>query len=125
MFNYTNAFSGISVDSIPDAKEFYGNKLGLKITDAMGGFNMHLNEGAYVFVYGKEDHAPATYTALNFIVADVEKAVDELAELGVKFEIYQSAEMQTDNKGIMRGQGPDIAWFKDPAGNFLSVLSVK
>jgi len=122
MFKNTPAFSGFSVDDIQKAKDFYGKTLGLEFIEPMGQLELHLAGGGKVFVYGKPNHVPATYTALNFMVADVEKAVDELTAKGVKFEIYDHPQMKTDEKGIMRGNGPTIAWFKDPAGNYLSVL---
>lgn len=114
------AFSGFSVDDLDKAKKFYGETLGLKVVEEpMGALGLQFVNGGRVFIYSKPDHIPATYTVLNFPVADVEKAVDELAKRGVKFEDYPD----TDEKGIDRSdQGPLIAWFKDPAGNFLSVL---
>lgn len=119
MFGDVAAFSGFSVNDIPAAKKFYGDGLGLKVTEEMSGLVLHLATGGRVFVYPKDDHVPATFTILNFPVDDIEKTVDQLAERGVTFERYQGA----DAKGIHRGdEGPAIAWFKDPAGNFLSVL---
>ena len=120
MFNDTKAFSGFSVDDIPRAKQFYGETLGLNLTDEMGGLALHLGGGGNVYVYPKDNHVPATFTILNFPVADVEAAVDHLTEAGVSFERYDGIE--SDEKGIHRGEGPTIAWFKDPAGNILSVL---
>jgi catechol 2,3-dioxygenase-like lactoylglutathione lyase family enzyme len=120
MFKDTHAFSGFSVDDIPRAKQFYGETLGLRLTDEMGGLALHLAGGGNVFVYPKDNHVPATFTVLNFPVADVEEAVDRLTEAGVSFERYDGIE--SDEKGIHRGEGPTIAWFKDPAGNILSVL---
>ena len=121
MFKDTKAFSGFSVDDIPKAKDFYGRVLGLNVTEEHGMLFLHIASGADILIYPKSNHVPATYTILNFPVSDVEQAVDELTRRGVRFEHYDG-EMKTDAKGIMRGQGPDIAWFKDPAGNFLSVL---
>jgi catechol 2,3-dioxygenase-like lactoylglutathione lyase family enzyme len=122
MFKNTKAFSGFSVNDIAKAKEFYAGKLGLEVTEGMMGIlTLHLGGGGKVIIYPKPDHVPATFTILNFPVPDVEKAVDALIEKGIIFEHY-AGELGTDAKGIMRGQGPDIAWFKDPAGNFLSVL---
>lgn len=119
MFGDVEAFSGFSVDDIPKAKKFYGETLGLKVVEEPSGLGLQLAGGGRVFIYPKADHVPATFTVLNFPVDDIEKAVDELAKRGVSFEKYE----QTDEKGINRGpEGPDIAWFKDPAGNFLSVL---
>jgi predicted enzyme related to lactoylglutathione lyase len=120
MFKDTHAFSGFSADDIPRAKQFYGETLGLNVTDEMGGLALHLGSGANVFIYPKDNHVPATFTVLNFPVADVEHAVDQLTEAGVTFERYDGIE--ADEKGIHRGDGPTIAWFKDPAGNILSVL---
>jgi predicted enzyme related to lactoylglutathione lyase len=120
MFNDTHAFSGFSVNDTPRAKQFYAETLGLNVTDEMGGLALHLAGGGNVFVYPKDNHVPATFTVLNFPVADVEEAVDRLTEAGVSFERYDGIE--SDEKGIHRGEGPTIAWFKDPAGNILSVL---
>jgi catechol 2,3-dioxygenase-like lactoylglutathione lyase family enzyme len=117
------AFSGFSVPDVEAARQFYGDVLGLnvEVDDAMGGMlTLQLGGGTNVLVYPKPDHAPATYTVLNFPVDDVERTVDELTSRGVRFERYPG--MHQDDKGIMRGQGPDIAWFTDPAGNILSVL---
>ena len=118
MFGDVHAFSGFSVDDLEAAKKFYGDTLGVEVEEQPGGLALHLAGGGRVFIYQKDDHVPATFTILNFPVKDVEKAVDQLAALGVTFEQYAN----TDAKGIYRGQGPTIAWFKDPAGNFLSVL---
>jgi len=120
--NSSNAFSGFSVDDIEKAKDFYGRVLGMGVTDDHGALRLSIGGGKDVYVYAKDDHAPATYTILNFPVDDIDTAVGELTRAGVKFERYD----MTDEKGIARGtasgNGPDIAWFKDPAGNFLSVL---
>ena len=122
MFENTKAFSGFSVDDVPKAKEFYGETLGLKVSEEHGLLFLHIAGGRDTLVYPKPDHVPATFTILNFPVDDIEKAVDELAERGVRFERYAGSEMETDDKGIFRGGGPLIAWFKDPAGNVLSVI---
>jgi predicted enzyme related to lactoylglutathione lyase len=117
------AFSGFSVDDLDRARRFYEETLGLRATDVpeMGGLlRLHLGGGADVLVYAKPDHAPATFTVLNFPVPDVEKAVDELAARGVEFLHYEHP--PTDGKGIMRAGGPLIAWFTDPAGNVFSVI---
>ena len=125
MFKDSKAFSGFSVDDIAKAKEFYGKTLGLEVSDAqMGALDLSLAGGAHVFIYPKENHQPATYTVLNFPVADVEKAVDQLTAKGVKFEHYNMPGFDQDKKGIARGEGPPIAWFKGPAGNILSVLEL-
>jgi catechol 2,3-dioxygenase-like lactoylglutathione lyase family enzyme len=118
MFKDTQAFSGFSVDNIPKAKAFYSNTLGLEVTEEYGMLRLHLATGAEILIYPKGDHVPATYTILNFPVDDIEKATKELITRGVGFEHYPG----TDEKGIQRGEGPPIAWFKDPAGNILSVL---
>jgi catechol 2,3-dioxygenase-like lactoylglutathione lyase family enzyme len=121
MFKDTKAFSGFSVDDVPRAKRFYGDTLGLDVSEEHGMLFLKLGGGATVLAYPKEDHVPATFTILNFPVDDVEGAVDRLAAAGVSFERYDGFDQ--DEKGIARGQGPDIAWFKDPAGNILSVLA--
>ncbi len=127
MFKKTKAFSGFSVDDLAKAREFYGKTLGLEIIDdkKMGFFSIRLATGGRILVYPKgPGHNAATYTVLNFPVDDVEKAVDELGSRGVRMERYDGFEQ--DPKGIVRGggknPGPSIAWFKDPAGNILSVL---
>jgi len=125
-FQITHPFSGFSVDSIDAARTFYGDTLGLDVTtNAMGFLDIRLPDGGSILVYAKPDHTPASFTILNFPVDDVEAAVDDLNARGVVTKIYDD-EMGTDAKGIMHGgpdRGPDIAWFKDPAGNVLSVLS--
>jgi predicted enzyme related to lactoylglutathione lyase len=124
MLGDSKAFSGFSVDDLDRAREFYEQTLGLRVTvmSEMGGMlRLHLGGGAEVLVYPKADHAPATFTVLNFPVADVDAVVDQLTARGVRFERYEGFEQ--DEKGIARGQGPDIAWFTDPAGNVFSVLS--
>jgi predicted enzyme related to lactoylglutathione lyase len=122
MFRNTKAFSGVSVDDIAKARKFYGETLDLKVTTGeMGILSLHVADGHPILVYPKADHEPATFTILNFPVGDIEVAVDELVRRGVVFEQYEG-ELQTDAKGIFRGGGPLIAWFRDPAGNILSVL---
>lgn len=122
MFENTTAFSGISVDDVPRAKAFYGETLGLQVSEENGLLWLHYPEGPGTLVYPKGDaHQPAGFTVLNFPVEDVEKAVDELIERGVTFERYDG--MDQDEKGIHRGGGPLIAWFTDPAGNILSVIA--
>ncbi len=121
MFAETKAFSGFAVPDIAQAKQFYGETLGLRVTEENGLLTLHLNGGERpTLIYAKPDHEPANFTILNFDVDDVEKAVDELTARGVQMERYEGFEQ--DEKGIMRGQGPDIAWFRDPAGNILAVL---
>jgi len=125
MLRNTKAFSGFSVDDVPRAKEFYGQTLGLEVTEENGLLTLHLAGDRPTLIYPKPDHTPATYTILNFQVDDVEKAVDELTARGVQFERYPGAETETDDKGVFRGGGPLIAWFKDPAGNVLSVIQAE
>jgi catechol 2,3-dioxygenase-like lactoylglutathione lyase family enzyme len=122
MLKDSKAFSGFSVNDIQKAKEFYGQTLGLKVSESHGLLTLHLAGGNNILIYPKPNHAPATFTILNFPVGNVDKAVDELAKRGVRFEIYNTPDIKTDKKGIMRGKGPTIAWFKDPAGNIFSVL---
>lgn len=125
MFKVSKAFSSFSANNIQIAKEFYGKKLGIEVSEEMEGIlKLHVAGTNEVIIYPKENHTPATFTVLNFPVDNIDKAVDELLRLGVKMEIYNDEEMKTDEKGIMRGKGPTIAWFKDPAGNILSVLEV-
>ncbi|MEF2979349.1 VOC family protein [Subtercola sp. YIM 133946] len=124
MFTSTKAFSGFSVDDIAAAKTFYGETLGLAVTENdMGFIELHLDSGATVLAYTKPNHEPASFTIMNFPVDDVEAAVDDLNARGVVTTIYNDdGSLPVDSKGIMRGNGPDIAWFLDPAGNVLSVL---
>lgn len=123
MLTYINSFSGFSVDDTQKAKEFYETILGVKVVETEMGLELHIEGREPIFVYQKDNHVPATYTILNFVVADIDEAVDELTASGVVFEQYEG-ELQTDEKGVMRsnGDGPTMAWFKDPAGNFLSVI---
>jgi len=121
MFKPLKVFPGFSVDDLSKAKEFYGKTLGMQVLEGPEGLRIILGEFE-AFIYQKSNHVPATFTILNLVVEDVEKSVDALTEMGVKFEHY-TGEMETDAKGIMRSGGPTIAWFKDPAGNFISVLS--
>jgi predicted enzyme related to lactoylglutathione lyase len=121
MFQKSKAFSGFSVNDIAAAKQFYGETLGVDVTETNGMLELHLGGGGVVMIYPKPNHTPATYTVLNFPVDDVERAVDELTARGVRFEQYEG-ELATDAKGIFRGEGPLIAWFQDPAGNIVSVL---
>ena len=125
MFKDTKAFSGFSVNDMQKAKEFYHGTLGIEVSENdMGIMTLKIARGTDIVVYPKPNHEPATFTILNFAVADVDKAVDELTNAGIKFEHYDFGDIKTDEKGIMHGngRGPDIAWFKDPAGNILSVL---
>jgi catechol 2,3-dioxygenase-like lactoylglutathione lyase family enzyme len=118
MFEHTKAFSGFSVDDVQKAKKFYGETLGIRVSEEHGMLHLHLAGDRDTLVYPKDDHTPASFTILNFPVDDIEAAVDELTALGVEFEKYE----WVDTKGINRQGGPLIAWFKDPAGNTLSVL---
>jgi len=123
MLNKSKALSSFSVDNIQKAKEFYGKTLGLELsTGPEGTLVLDLAGGTKTLMYPKPNHQPATFTVLNFPVPNVEKAVDELNQRGVRFEIYNEPNLKTDARGISRGNGPTIAWFKDPAGNILSVL---
>ena len=124
MFNLKGSFSGFSVNDPAKAKEFYTKTLGLKVEDGVGGVRIRLPGGGMVWMYPKPNHQPASFTILNFKVDDIDAAVDDLTSRGVQFERYPN--IPADDKGILRGiagkRGPDIAWFKDPAGNILSVL---
>jgi catechol 2,3-dioxygenase-like lactoylglutathione lyase family enzyme len=120
MFTDTKAFSGFAAPDIDEARKFYGETLGLKTSVENDLLILHLAGDRDTMIYPKPDFTPATYTILNFPVEDVEQAVDELTARGVEFERYEGFEQ--DEKGIFRGEGPLIAWFKDPAGNILAVL---
>lgn len=123
MFKSTRAFSGFAVDDIQAAKRFYGETLGVEVSEAHGLLTLHVAGGAEIVIYPKPNHLPATYTILNFPVPDIEQAVDQLMARGVQFEHYDGNDgPKTDAKGISRGGGPLIAWFRDPARNILSVL---
>ena len=121
MLSDSKAFSGFSTDDIPKARAFYADTLGIEVTEENGMLTLHLAGGErQVLIYPKPDHQPAAFTILNFPVDPIEDAVRELADRGVEFERYEG--MEFDELGIMRGGGPPIAWFKDPAGNVLSVI---
>lgn len=125
MVGVKGAFSGFSVNDLVKAKAFYTQILGLQVEEQVNmGLTLHLPGGSTVFVYPKENHVPATFTVLNFAVENIDEAMDELIEKGVHFEHYEG--MPQDEKGVLRGlsvkQGPDIAWFTDPAGNIFSLL---
>jgi catechol 2,3-dioxygenase-like lactoylglutathione lyase family enzyme len=123
MLNPSKAFSSFSVNDIQKAKEFYGKTLGVELSSGPEGtVELKLAGGARALMYPKPNHQPATFTILNFPVPSVEKAVDELNQRGVRFEVYNESNLKTDQRGISRGNGPTIAWFKDPAGNILSIL---
>jgi catechol 2,3-dioxygenase-like lactoylglutathione lyase family enzyme len=120
LFANTKAFSGFAVDDVAKAREFYENTLGLRVAEEGDALVLKLAGDRDTLIYPKPDFEPATYTILNFPVPDVDKAVDELTSRGVRFERYEGFDQ--DEKGIFRGEGPTIAWFKDPAGNILSVI---
>jgi catechol 2,3-dioxygenase-like lactoylglutathione lyase family enzyme len=122
MFANTKAFSGFAVDDVSKAREFYGQTLGLRTSDENGLLTLHIAGHRDILVYPKPDHTPADYTILNFPVDDIDQAVDALAASGVQFERYEG--FGQDEKGISREAGPPIAWFRDPAGNVLSVLQL-
>ena len=125
MFKASNAFSGFSVNDVKKAKQFYGKTLGMKVSEVPEMedlLELKIAGGARVLIYPKPNHQPATFTILNIPVDDIDEAVEELGKRGVRFERYEG-DIRTDEKGISRGNGgPAIAWFKDPAGNILSVL---
>ena len=121
MFNYIRSFTSLSVNDLKKAKTFYQQTLGLKTTETPEGLDIKTSDDMAIFLYPKEKHEPATYTVLNFKVSNIEEAVDKLTADGVSFLHYEG-ELQTDKKGIFRGNGPTIAWFTDPAGNILSVI---
>lgn len=124
MWRANEVFTGFSVNDLKKAKEFYTKVLALKVDNEDMGLNLHLPGGGRLFIYAKENHQPATFTVLNFVVDNIDEAVEELKNRGVQLERYEG--IPADEKGIFRGrskeQGPDIAWFTDPAGNILSVI---
>ena len=123
MLNPSKAFSSFSANDIQQAKEFYGKTLGLEVSSGPEGtLVVPLSGGTKALMYPKPNHQPATFTVLNFPVESGEKAVEELSGRGGRFEVYDEPSLKTDARGISRGNGPTIAWFKDPAGNILSVL---
>ena len=122
MLGESKAFSGFAVDDLEKAKAFYEDVLGLETSEEHGLMTLHLAGDRPTLVYPKPDHEPATYTVLNFPVDDVDAAVEALMERGVAFEIYEQSGQ--DEKGVMRQYGPPIAWFRDPAGNILSVIQL-
>ena len=119
------AFASFSVNDLRQAKTFYAQTLGIEIAEMPEGLELHLAGGVRVFAYPKPNHVPATFTVLNFLVSDIEEAVEDLKARGVRFEHYNEGPLKTDVNGISRGAGPTIAWFKDPAGNILSVIQDK
>ncbi len=125
MFRASKAFGSFAVSDIRQAREFYSNILGLEVSDVPHMselLELRLQGSTRVLLYSKPDHTPATFTVLNFPVDNIEKAVEELTRRGVQFETYNNETIKTDKKGISRGPGPKVAWFRDPAGNILSVL---
>ena len=120
MLDYNGAFSGFSSDDVAKAKEFYSDTLGVDVTEENGMLTLNLAGGGKVLIYPKDNHEPASFTVLNFQVPDIDQAVDSLTKAGVQFERYEG--VSQDERGIQRQYGPAIAWFKDPAGNILSVL---
>jgi catechol 2,3-dioxygenase-like lactoylglutathione lyase family enzyme len=121
MFKDTKAFSSFSANDLDQAKEFYGQKLGLEVSQTPEGLDLRLAGGGRVFIYPKPNHEPASFTVLNFLVDDINRAVGQLNAAGVRFEHYEG-DIKTDERGIHRNGGPTIAWFKDPAGNILSIV---
>lgn len=121
MFKDAKAYSGFSVNDLQKAKEFYSQTLGLDVSEANGLLQLHIAGGTNILIYPKENHTPASFTILNFPVDNIEQAVDALADHGVHFESYNEGGLVTDEKGIALA-GPKIAWFRDPAGNILSVI---
>jgi len=127
MFEPKEAFSGFSVDNLEKAEKFYAETLGVKVDKEEMGLSLHLpGTDTVVFVYDKPNHEPAPFTILNFVVEDIDTAIDELTKRGITFERYDDMPAEQDEKGVLRGlshnMGPDIAWFKDPAGNVLALL---
>lgn len=123
MFEYVKTLTSFSVDDVPKAQRFYGETLGLNVSEQSGALLLHLSGGNDILIYPKPDHIPASYTVLNFVVADIDTAVDWLVARGVRFLRYD--EFGADDKGIVRGPDRDIAWFSDPAGNIHSVGQFK
>jgi catechol 2,3-dioxygenase-like lactoylglutathione lyase family enzyme len=122
MFTNTKAFSGFAVDDVDKAREFYAETLGIEVSEENGLLTLHIAGDRPTLVYARPNHTPAEYTILNFPVDDIDQAVDDLTARGVQFERYE--DFDQDERGIMRGEGPPIAWFKDPAGNVLSVIKL-
>lgn len=128
MLKESKAFSGFSVNNVQEAKNFYGQILGLEVSEVPemhGVLSLHIAGSSDILIYPKPNHTPATFTILNFPVNNIDEAVEELNKRGVKFEHYTEEYIKTDDKGVSRGDGMSIAWFKDPAGNILSVIEEK
>lgn len=130
MFKNTKAISGFSVDDLEKARRFYNQILGVDIREEDGmGLTLQLTGGTNIFIYPKENHQPATFTILNFMVDDIDSTIEDMSSNGVHFEQYNDENLPQDEKGVLRGlragHGPDIAWFKDPAGNILSIIQEK
>lgn len=129
MITYTSTFSGYSILDVETTKTFYESMLGIPVKQTAEGLELHSTGGNAVFLYPKKDHVPATFTVLNFLVTDIDTAAEELKTAGIKLENYDVPSMIADEKGIYRGlaagYGPDIAWFKDPSGNILSIIQDK
>ena len=121
MLNYNHSFASFSVNDLQKAKNFYQQTLGLETKETPEGLSIKTSDDMDIFLYPKEKHEPATFTVFNFLVSNIEETVDNLTASGVSF-LHYDGELQTDKKGIMRGNGPTIAWFTDPAGNILAVL---
>jgi catechol 2,3-dioxygenase-like lactoylglutathione lyase family enzyme len=125
MLKITDTFSSFSVDDVAAARRFYSDTLGLPVTDGpMGMLELGLAKGGHVTVYGKPDHQPASFTVFNLVVPNIDEAVGALAAAGVQMQRYDTPEMKTDARGVMRDYGPPIAWFTDPAGNIIAVIEV-
>ncbi|MEJ5964118.1 VOC family protein [Pedobacter immunditicola] len=126
MFKHAKAFSSFSVNDLEKAREFYSQKLGLSVSENSMGFLDLQMDGSKVLIYPKDNHEPASFTVLNFLVTDIEKAVEELKNIGVVFEQYTDEEIRTNEKGISRRSGcPTAAWFKDPAENIISIMEME
>jgi catechol-2,3-dioxygenase len=126
MFKHAKAFSSFSVNDLEKAKQFYSQKLGLEVSEnSMGLLDLQI-DGNKILIYPKDNHEPASFTILNFLVTDIEKSVDELKNIGIVFEQYTNEEFRTDEKGISRRTGcPTAAWFKDPAENIISIMEIE
>ena len=126
MFTNTSVFSSFSVNDLAEALTFYRKTLELEVEETPQGLQMKFANGSTLFIYPKENHVPATFTVLNFVVPSIDDTIQLLKVKGIEFEKYDTKEMQTDEKGVLRGKangmGPDIAWFKDPAGNIISII---